>query len=208
MWGKRSSNKDRFLYKKTYLARRLQHDVMENGIAYIPCKVRGMEDIISRFSISGVETTDAEFLNYITDYAEFIPPEYPLVLEIYGPAFSEAEKRVITETITSDLDYLLGKYEDLHQYQKRKFLFMMVGTVVSGIVASFCKLWLTDIPLEFFYVIFWLFADSLVRYLFIEKRDFREGRIRMGRLASMKVNFVEQPEQRASPSGEAVAARG
>ena len=45
------------------------------------------------------------------------------------------------------------------------------------------------IPLEFFYVLFWLFADSLVRYLFVENYDYRNDKIRAGRIASMEVEF-------------------
>ena len=51
-----------------------------------------------------------------------------------------------------------------------------------------------DIPEEFFYVVFWLFADSLVRYIFIERGDYRDKRIGAGRIASMKVEFVEDEE--------------
>jgi len=35
-------DKEQFLYKKSYLKNRLQQDVMEDGIAYIPCKVQGI----------------------------------------------------------------------------------------------------------------------------------------------------------------------
>lgn len=47
------------------------------------------------------------------------------------------------------------------------------------------------VPLEFFYVLFWLFADALVRYLFIEFGDYKNDKNRAGRIASMKVEFVE-----------------
>ena len=39
--------------------------------------------------------------------------------------------------------------------------------------------------------VFWLFADALVRYLFIEFGDYKNEKIRAGRIASMKVEFVE-----------------
>ena len=38
---------------------------------------------------------------------------------------------------------------------------------------------------------FWLFADALVRYLFIEFGDYKNDKIRAGRIASMEVEFVE-----------------
>ncbi len=189
MRGKRSI-RQQFLYKKSYLKRRLQHDVMEDGTAYIPCRVDGLEDIISRFSIRGLETLNPEFQSFITEYAEFIPTECPLVLEIYGPEFSDGEKRIITDAIAADLDYMLGKNEEMNLRRRRRFFAMIAGTLISGIVMTLVKPYVFDFPMELFYVIFWLFADSFVRYLFIDKLTFREERIRMGRLASMKVSFM------------------
>jgi hypothetical protein len=70
---------------------------------------------------------------------------------------------------------------------------MAVGTIGSGILLALIKNVINDdIPLEFFYVLFWLFADAFVRYLFIENDDYKNEKIRAGRLASMKVEFVEE----------------
>ena len=71
---------------------------------------------------------------------------------------------------------------------------MVIGTVISGILLALIGKYLEDIPEEFFYVVFWLFADSLVRYIFIERGDYRDKRIGAGRIASMKVEFVEDEE--------------
>ena len=43
-------------------------------------------------------------------------------------------------------------------------------------------------------MVFWLFADSLVRYIFIERGDYRDKRIGAGRIAGMKEEFVEDEE--------------
>ncbi len=191
MFGKRSSRKQ-FLYQRSYLDRRLQHDVMEDGIAYVPCRVQSMGDIISKFSVGGVECLNSEFLNYILEYADFIPSEYPMVLDLYGPSFTPEEKKIIRETVAADMDYLLGKTEETIHRRRRRMAGMIAGTVISGAVLTFAKQWWYEIPLELLYVIFWLFADSFVRYLFIEKLDFREEKIRMGRLAGLQVRFTEQ----------------
>ena len=61
----------------------------------------------------------------------------------------------------------------------------------SGIILTIANKILSDVPLEFFYVLFWLFADALVRYLFIERFDFKKEKMRMSRLASMEIEFEE-----------------
>ena len=189
---KNNNKKEEYYYKKSYLERRLQKDVMEDGIAYIPCRVDGIGDIISKFSIKGCESLDGEFVDYLLDFIDCIPEEYPVVLEISGPKFTEEEKQLITETIESDTDYMLGQTEAQNRHHRKVFWWMVVGTVGSGILLSLIrKLIIDDIPLEFFYVLFWLFADALVRYLFIEYSDYKNDKIRAGRIASMKVEFVE-----------------
>lgn len=174
---------------------------MENGIAYIPCKVGSIDDIISKFSIKGCESLDSEFMAYIMDFTEVIPPEHPVVLEIFGPRFSTEEKTVIRETIVSDMAYLLGKTEEFLHVKQRRFLGLIAGTIVSGILLGIVNKFIADAPLEFFYVLFWLFADGLVRSLFIEKLEFRDEKIRLGRMASIQIEFVEQ-DAVTSGSGE------
>ena len=190
-WEKRNK-KEEFYYKKSYLERRLQKEVMEDGIAYIPCRVDGIDDIISKFSIKDCESLDGEFVDYLLDFVDCIPEEYPVVLEIFGPKFTDEEKKLITETIESDTDYMLWMTEAQNRHHRKVFWWMVVGTVGSGILLALIRgLVIDDIPLEFFYVIFWLFADAFVRYLFIENSDYKNDKIKAGRIASMKVEFVE-----------------
>ena len=68
---------------------------------------------------------------------------------------------------------------------------MVAGTLGSGVLLGAIRQFVDDVPLEFFYVLFWLFADALVRYLFIEFGDYKNDKIQAGRIASMKVEFVE-----------------
>ncbi len=196
----KKNKRNQYLYRKSYIDRRLQQDVMENGIAYIPCKIKSIDDVISKFSVKDCESLDTEFLTFIVDFVEFIPVEYPVVLQIIGPKFSVEEKRIISDTIAAETDYMLGRTEEYLNTKKRRFMFMIAGTVISGILLGIAKQIIENVPLEFFFVLFWLFADALVRYLFIDKLDFKEEKIHMGRLASMKVEFLEQKVASESPS--------
>jgi hypothetical protein len=180
-----------FYSKDSRLEYILQKEVIRDDTAYIPCKVQGMEDIISKFSIEGCESLDDEFSNYLLSFVDCIPEEYPVVLEIHGPAFTESEKKRITEVIKSETSYLLGKTEAENRRHRKVFWWMAVGTIGSGILLSIIKQFIDEIPLEFFYVLFWLFADAFVRYLFIENSDYKDEKIRAGRIASMKVTYVE-----------------
>lgn len=188
------NNKKRFLEKKSFLNYRLNKEVLRDGIAYIPCHVENMEDIISKYSVRGNESLNSEFVDYFTDFVECIPIKYPVVLKIYGPKFTEEEKKIIVDTIALDGDYNLGKTIQDNRHHRLVFVEMVVGTVISGILLALLGKYLESVPQEFFYVIFWLFADALVSYVFIERWDHRNERSVAGRLASVKVEFVEDEE--------------
>ncbi|MBQ2521076.1 MAG: hypothetical protein II537_00015 [Bacteroidales bacterium] len=192
MFGLKKDKQEEFYNKRSQLESRLKKDLIRDGIAYLPFKVRGIDDIFSKFSTETIMAVDAEFTDALLNTVDCIPQDYPLVLEIHGPKFTEKEKEMITDTISSDADYMLGKTEAENRHHRRVFWGMVAGTVGSGILLGVIKMFIDEIALEFFYVLFWLFADALVRYLFIEKGDYKNDKIRAGRIASMKVEFVEE----------------
>ena len=192
MFGKKNNKLEEYYNKRSDLKQRLEKDVIRDGVAYLAGKVNGLDDILSKFSIKGLEALDGEFRDELLNFVDCIPQEYPLVLEIHGPKFSEEEKGMIKEAVISDADYLLGKTEAENRHHRKVFWSMVAGTVGSGILLGVIKEFVDEVPLEFFYVLFWLFADALVRYLFIEHGDYKNEKIRAGRIASMKVEFVEE----------------
>ena len=192
MFGKKNNKLEEYYNKRSDLKQRLKEDVNRDGVAYLACKVNGLDDILSKFSIKGLESLDGEFKDELLNFVDCVPKEYPLVLEIHGPKFSEDEKEMITEAVLSDADYLLGKTEAENRHHRKVFWSMVAGTVGSGILLGAIKEFVDEVPLEFFYVLFWLFADALVRYLFIEFGDYKNEKIRAARIASMKVEFVEE----------------
>lgn len=192
MFGKKNNKLEEYYNKRSDLKQRLEKDVIRDGVAYLAGKVNGLDDILSKFSIKGLEALDGEFKDELLNFVDCVPKEYPLVLEIHGPKFSEDEKEMITEAVLSDADYLLGKTEAENRHHRKVFWSMVAGTVGSGILLGAIKEFVDEVPLEFFYVLFWLFADALVRYLFIEFGDYKNEKIRAGRIASIKVEFVEE----------------
>ena len=189
-WGKRSKREE-YYKKKSHLINRLNKDVIRDGTAYLSCKIEGLDDVLSKFSVKGIQSLNGEFKDEFLSFVDCIPQEYPLVLEIHGPQFTEEEKKMIKEAVITDADYLLGKTEADNRHHRKVFWWMVAGTVGSGVLLGVIKHFVDEVPLEFFYVLFWLFADALVRYLFVEHGDYKNDKIRAGRIASMKVEFVE-----------------
>lgn len=183
-----------FDQKKSRIDSRIERDYIDNGIATVHCCISGYNDIISTYSAKDQESLNLDFVEYLRDSAEPIPDEYPLVLNIIGDCLSEDEKDIIAENIRDEFSYKLGLVEKEQEREFKFFIFMLVGSIVSGLL-----LWLTDfldeVPREIFIVLFWFFGDRMFEYFFITGHELRKEKRLAGRLASIKVIFSDTYEK-------------
>ena len=184
-------NRRLFLKRDAKLTKRLKEDYIDNGIATLPCRVAGMDDMISRFSVPGYETLSSEFSEYIEASAEPIPAEYPIVLEISGCRFSEEEQEIIRRTIHEDYTYELGVVQRENRRQLFIALMMLAGMLVTGFL-TFGIEGLADTAGEIIYIFFWFFADLTACYFCLDRFENRKKRLLAGRLADMTVYFSEE----------------
>ena len=149
--------------------------------------------MIHPYSVTGCETLNAEFVDYLKSAAEVTPPEYPLVLNIVGTCLSQREKRTIEAIIRDDFAYDLGMVEKEVTRHMKIFYLMFFGLFISGIL-----LWLSEtlaeVPREMFFIMFWFMGDTLCDYIFLTGHDLRKERRLAGRLASIKVYFSDNYE--------------
>ena len=189
-------NRRLFLKRDAKHDKRLKEDYIENGIASLPCKVTGIDEVISHFSVPGYETLSPEFSEYIESSAAFIPPEYPIVLELSGCRFSEEEQEIIRSTIRDDYTYELGAVQGENRKQLIVALLMLIGMLVTGFLA-FGARGIGDTAIEIIYIFFWFFADLVACYFFLDGFDNRKKRLLAGRLADMTVYFSEKYDDSA-----------
>ena len=189
-------NRRLFLKRDAKLSRRLKEDFIDNGIATVPCRVSGIDDVISRFSVPGYETLSPEFSEYIESSAVFIPAEYPIVLEISGCSFSEEEQAIIRRTIHEDYTYELGAVQRENRRQLIVALLMLLGMLVTGFLA-FGVQGITETAIEIIYIFFWFFADLTACYFCFDGFENRKKRLLAGRLADMTVYFSEEYDDSA-----------
>lgn len=189
-------------HKKSNIETRLQNEFIDHGIATIPCKVNGIEDIISPFSVSGYESLNGSFIEYISGIIDVVPDYCPIVLSIVGHKFTEKQQSIIRSTIVDDCAYALGSVEKENRHHLRIFLWMAVGLILSCILLTIFK-WQESIQLELLFVVFWFCADVFVDYLLIEGRQLKKQRIRAARLACLKVAFSEEYDERDYSEEEA-----
>ena len=188
--------------KKSNIETRLNNEFIDHGIATIPCKVSGMEDIISPYSVPGYESLSGSFVEYISGIVDAVPDYCPIVLSIVGHKFTEEQQNVIRNTIVDDCAYALGSVEKENRHHLNIFLLMAAGLVLSCILLAVLK-WQESIQLELLFVLFWFCADVFVSYLLIDGRQLKKQRIRAARLACLKVAFSEKYDERDYSEQEA-----
>ena len=184
-----------FESRKSNIDSRIRRDYIENGIATINCCISDYHDVISTYSSKGQESLNFDFVNYLEGSAEPIPDEYPLVLNIIGNCLSDEEKKSITEIIRDDFSYKLGIVEKELEREFKMFLFMLIGSLIAGILLAMTD-FLEEVPREIFVVLFWFFGDRMFQSFFITRREIRKEKRLAGRLASTKVVFSDTHEKR------------
>lgn len=188
-----TQNRRFFRNKRSHLDQLVQRTFIDDNQAIIPCHAGKYEDIISPYSVKGMETLNPDFQAYLLDIVRYIPDEYPIVLEIENDSFTDEEKATIESTVKTDMLYALGESEADEHTAFRNFLLMLGGVVGMGIFLTVVN-FVLDIAKEFFYIVFWFFADTLVRYVLQDRSAKRYSRMLSGRLASMSVRFKQIAE--------------
>lgn len=181
---------DLFESRKGHLDARVHKEFVSNGIATIPCRITGLYDVISPFSVKRYETLNPDFAEYLKTFASVVPDEYPLVLEIVEDCLTAEDRKNIEETIADYYAYNLGFVEKEEKRHTKIFIFMTIGLILSGILLWFTQM-LEEVPRELFFVLFWFMGDTICDYVFLTGHDLRKDRRLAGRLASIKVKFVK-----------------
>ena len=71
MFGRKNNKLEDFYNKQSNLKHRLEKDVIRDGIAYLACKVDGVDDILSKFSVKGLEAgLNSEFIDALLNFVD------------------------------------------------------------------------------------------------------------------------------------------
>ena len=182
-----------FESRKGNLDVHLNRDYVQNGIITIPYRISSYDDIISQYSIKGYETLNLGFADKLKTEVEFVPPEFPIVLNIIGGGLSQAEKKIIVDTILDTFAYELGMVEKEEKRHIKVFILMTIGLILSGILLYYTHS-LAEEPREMLFIMYWFIGYTICDYIFLTGRDLRMQRWMAGRIASVKVVFSEQFE--------------
>lgn len=190
-------NLKKFRNKSVDLDKFVKDIYVDNGLAYISCNVSGYYDIIDRLSVQGYEWINGHFARFVEQNANYIPTEYPIVLEICGHRFTKAQQDTIEETIADYYALKMGDTQMALEKNKGRAIFLAIMAAIFA-VAVYASSKFTggvlNVVVEVVFILFWVFVWELADCLLFDRRDLREARTEAAQLASVKVTFQLQFE--------------
>ena len=169
---------------------------VDKGLAYISFNVDGYYDIIDRYSVKGYEWVEESFARFIEENAIYIPPEYPIVLEICGHRFTREQQDCIEATIADYYALKMGDVQMSMQSNRRRIIFLLALMLFFAVFVYIASQFpgLPRPVAEAPFVLFWMALWDAAEFLFLDGRDLQEDKLEAAQLASMKVTFYEKFE--------------
>lgn len=181
-----------FLKKKIDNQKVLDYYFLDHDVAYIPCKVSGLEDVVSHYSVPDYETLDESFASYIESIMSHVPNKYPMVLEITGHKFTKKEQQVIEDAIWNHYEFKTIAAQNKRRRSLIRILWFVICLAACAVALFKAADMKNNVIKEMIFIIFWFFGDRLAEYVLLDERKINQNFISMARLASMKVVFTEK----------------
>lgn len=182
----------KFKRKSVDVAKFVKDLYVENGMAYISCNAEKYNDIINKHSVEGYEWPNGHFIEFVNDNAQFVPTEYPIILEICGCEFSKKQQECIEATLSDYYALQLGNAQlDLQRNTRECIVLFALGIlailgIVFGIQGTLGSVW--ELFLVLLWFLIWEFLDTFV----FERSEYLEAKLEAAQMASMKVTFKKK----------------
>ena len=196
-----------FRSKRVDISKYVKDFYVENGLAYISCNVKGMDDIISNYSVKGYEWLNESFASFISGNANYIPSEYPIVLEICGGRFDNEQRKTIEKAVADHYALELGDAQMMYEKTRNKCLFLLsLALVFASCIWMILKGTASFGFNEAIYVLFWFSLWECANCFCFDRTDAIEERTAAARMASIKIVFSEVFKDEPVADAQAVLA--
>ena len=192
-----------FSRKRVDVEGTLRDFFINNGIAHIACNVSGLDDVVHRYAVQGYETLNPELADYIEGFIPLIGRKTPVVIEITGHDFSDAEKERIEAAFWNHFELraaIAKKERQALAIQIIWFAICFLGIwLVLNRIPAFKSGGLNDIG----FILLWFFGDRMVDYLLLGNYGSRQEYARYSQLETVKVIFSSRYEDKVFSDTEA-----
>lgn len=189
--------KRQFDNKKIHTAELLSRIMVHDDTGYIVLQASSVTDVISSYSVRGYEYLNSEFKGLLDKFIEFLPDTFPVILEITGCDFTEAEQEQVQNAIWHEYEYdYLAENRDM----KKTILRAASSLLFSLIFLSYLYFWNpTGLVVDLIWIPLWTFLDSVICLFLYDLPGSRKNKRRFIQKQTMKLLFSKTYEDDDPP---------
>ncbi len=188
-----------FPMKKYINPKDFKTKIATDGYVHLAFHASGLNDIIHSYSVPGYEYLTGSFVEFLDRFRPVIPHKAPIVLEITGTEFSDAQKDTIDKAVWMHYGLYLSEADlNLKKKKTRLALFlilMLLSSCFLFLVANFSN----EVVINYGYILFWFFAYRVFTYLILDCLPIYKEYLWYRHLASLKLVFSDDDLQSFNP---------
>lgn len=180
--------------------KKLKSKIVADGYAHLTFHASGMNDLIHPYSIPGYEYLTGTFVEFLNRFRPIIPRKVPIVLEITGTDFNDAQKNIIDRAIWMHYGLYLSEADINLKKKKIRLLLFLFLMLLSSFFLFLVAGHPNEVVLNYGYILFWFFAYRFFTYLILDCLPIYKEYLWYRHLASLKLFFSDDKIQPFNPS--------
>lgn len=164
--------------------------LMEDTCVSLGCRVNAVEDVVFPSGAGDVEIVSDEMADYLMSALPFVRKKAITKLTIEGNTFTEEEQNRISAAFRNYMAFLISGQEAERRSNKGISILFAVGLLASTIILFICGK-NVQLPVhEFIMVTFWFFADYLLEFVILSRKEIKDQKRILEKLAAMDILFA------------------
>ena len=170
--------------------------VLEDGIAYLACKIDNTADAIRKAAVSGYELITAGLEDYIEYFSLIVPSRCPVIMEITrdnadAQEFTPEEQELLSRAIRNHFKFKMVEKQGKIQESVRRIVGFTLATAIVIFLLAFCEKLISPYTQDFIVLLLWFFADYLAEFVLIDLRQTINEKNSCAQMLCMKITYTK-----------------
>lgn len=165
--------------------------LMEDACVSLGCRVRAVEDVVFPSGAGDMEIVSSEMADYLMSALPFVKKKAITKLTIEGNDFTEEEQNRISAAFRNHMAFLISGQEEERKSNKCISILFALGLLASTAVLFVFGSSVQLTVHEFILVNFWFFADYLLEFAILSRKEIKDQKRVLEKLADMDILFVK-----------------
>lgn len=163
--------------------------LMEDSYVDLACKIGNAEDVLCQSGAGNLEIVSEEMVDYLMCALPFINQKDVAKLTIQTKELSKEQQNRISSAIRNQMAFIISEQDAQRDSNKGVSILFTVGLLLSTIVLY---VWGKEVDIavhEFILVLFWFFADFLLEFVILTRKEIKYQKKTLEKLAEMEILF-------------------